>query len=66
MASQAWRRSSFQAEQWQNFHDMMSMDADPLRPTEVERYGIWDLEETVRFSIARRLSLFRWPVGNDN
>jgi hypothetical protein len=71
-AAEAWRRGSFQAEVWFQFEKSMSQAQDlravrrilpGLQMTEEYgqfSYGFWDLDEAIRFSTARHLSLFNW------
>jgi len=73
--AESWRRGSFQAEVWNQFEDILSLDRDlsraqrfppgtqTLEPYSASSYGYWDLDEALRFSVARHLSLFNWKLS---
>lgn len=58
LASDAWKVSSFQAEIADTLPELVSEARTDYGPASDTPYGIWDLDETVRYSVAGRFSLF--------
>lgn len=57
LAGDAWKRSSFQAEVANTIPGLVASNRSLYGPSGTP-YGIWDLDETVRYSVAGRYSLF--------
>ena len=61
--SEAWEEASYQAEAWRTLPELLGLNRPALKPTggmDTEAYGYWDLDELVRFSIARHFSAFNF------
>jgi hypothetical protein len=63
--SEAWEDASYQGEIWENMSELIALERDGPKPSacwadDPATYGYWDLDEAVRYSIARHFSVFNF------
>jgi hypothetical protein len=63
--SEAWEDASYQGEIWENMSELIALERQAPKPSacwadDPATYGYWDLDEAVRYSIARHFSVFNF------